>query len=265
MYVIGLDIGTTTLSAVVLNARTGSVEGTFGEANDCGVPSEDTWSKTQDPEAILAACKRLLRSAGSASVSAVGLTGQMHGLVYVDDSGHAASPLFTWQDGRGDQPVAEVAGKASAAHERAGRERRNNGGETVAERLSRLTGYTLATGFGSVTHYWHALRGAVPKRAVSICTVADYVGMRLCNCPQPLMHASNAASFGLFAPKLCAFDAGAVGRASVDPAVYPRVTSGMDIIGADAGGVPVSVAIGDNQASFLGAVRAPGDSVLINV
>ena len=34
-------------------------------------------------------------------VERIGLTGQMHGIVYVDKEGNCVSPLYTWQDARG--------------------------------------------------------------------------------------------------------------------------------------------------------------------
>jgi len=45
----------------------------------------------------------------------------------------------------------------------------------------------------------------------------------------------------------------------------PAVVDGYKIIGKTSGGIPVSVAIGDNQASFLGSVRDMESSVLVNV
>ncbi len=35
----------------------------------------------------------------------IGFTGQMHGMLYVDASGMAVSPLYTWQDGSGEIPL----------------------------------------------------------------------------------------------------------------------------------------------------------------
>lgn len=36
-------------------------------------------------------------------VERIGITGQMHGVLYVDGAGQPVSPLYTWQDGRGSQ------------------------------------------------------------------------------------------------------------------------------------------------------------------
>ena len=65
-------------------------------------------------------------------IGGIGVTGQMHGILYLDELGRAVSPLYTWQDQRGAERLTQ---------------------QTYAERLSELTGYTLSTGYGVVTHF----------------------------------------------------------------------------------------------------------------
>jgi hypothetical protein len=57
-------------------------------------------------------------------IAAIGLTGQMHGILYLNRSGEAVSPLFTLQDQSGLLPTED--------------------NETIAEHLSRETGYRPA-------------------------------------------------------------------------------------------------------------------------
>ena len=141
MYTIGLDIGTTTLSAVALNARTGEVAATLNQPNRAALDTGEPFARAQDADKIVAQltamADELRRACGS--VAAIGLTGQMHGMLYVDAEGRALSPLYTWQDGRGEQPFA---------------------GGTYASELSHSTGCPMATGFGLTTHFWHAQNAA---------------------------------------------------------------------------------------------------------
>lgn len=53
-------------------------------------------------------------------------------------------------------------------------------------------------------------------------------------------------------------------RAGADAGILPEVTDDFVVIG-DHQGIPVSVAIGDNQASFLGSVENAADSILVNM
>ena len=41
-------------------------------------------------------------------IAVIGITGQMHGIVYTDCNGMAISPLYTWQDGRGNLPYGDT-------------------------------------------------------------------------------------------------------------------------------------------------------------
>ena len=176
----------------------------------------------------------------------IGLTGQMHGLVYLDASGDACSPLYTWQDKRCDLMV-------PGSH------------ESYAQRLTRLTGYPMATGFGVATHAWHTANHCIPQGAVCFVTIHDYIGMKLTGRTSALTHISDAASLGLWDARAFAFDQAAIERAGLDPSFFPRVATDAALLGHTRGGVPVSVAIGDNQAGYIGAVRDMQNSVMINV
>lgn len=244
MNAIGIDIGTTTLSAVALGPG-GEVLEAVTLPNGADIPDERPWAKHQDPEVILDKAKTLINQLMDrhAPVGAIGLDGQMHGMLYVDKEGRAVSPLATWLDGRGDL-------KLDAG--------------TYASELYRRTGCRMATGFGLTTHFWNARNGGVPKGAVKLCTIADYVAMRLSGLKSPVIHASNAASLGLFDLPSGNWDDLAVENAGIDPLVLPEVERGVRALGAYRGAV-VSAALGDNQASFIGSVKEPEKTALVNM
>ncbi|HOP11029.1 MAG TPA: FGGY family carbohydrate kinase [Oscillospiraceae bacterium] len=246
MNVIGLDIGTTSICATVVDAKTGKVFEAVNVANDSFLPSQP-WEKIQDPAKILSKAKTLISQLTQkyALIGAIGVTGQMHGIVYLGQNGSAVSPLYIWQDGRGDLPY--------------------QNDQTYAQTLSAFTGCHLATGFGAVTHFYNLKNGLIPKEAVTFCTIHDYVTMKLSNRNRPLTHASDAASFGLFDLQKSVFDRKALEKAGIDPSFFPAVTGQFDIIGKTESGIPITVAIGDNQASFLGSVKDPQQSILVNI
>jgi sedoheptulokinase len=232
MYSLGIDIGTTSIAAVVVNMDDGAVAGSHAEPNGARVAGE-SWESLQDPGLILSKAEEIVRrlTAAHPGVRCVGLAGQMHGILYADASGMAVSPLYTWQDGRGNLT--------------------RRGGLTYAESLSAETGKNLATGYGAVTHVYNMENGLVPDGAKWAVTIQDYVGMRLAGLCEPLVHATDAASFG--ASDLYPFSS------------MLRITDKTECVGHTGGGIPVAVAIGDNQASFIGSVGIPDDSVLINM
>ena len=239
---IGIDIGTTTISIIVLDADSGNTTEVINIPNASDIPSDKTWEKKQDANRITKKILDILESLSHKypKIRSIGLTGQMHGILYTDTDGNAVSPLYTWQD--------ESAGQGSP---------------TPCEILRERTGYSLSPGYGLATHFAHVLARCVPDNAAKICTVMDYLVMKLTGRTTPVMHASNAASLGLYDIAKHAFDTDAVVRAGIDPSILPEVTSESAVVGSWHG-IAVTVAIGDNQASFLGSVRDPEHSALAN-
>ncbi|MCL2299986.1 MAG: FGGY family carbohydrate kinase [Firmicutes bacterium] len=238
MTVLGLDIGTTSICAAVTDGA--------GALFFCESAQNDSGNTVQDPERIWEICTGLLDRAFAAcpDIAGIGLCGQMHGVLYLDARGRPVSPLYTWQDGSGNGPY--------------------NDNETYAQALSARTGHAMASGFGCTTLFVHAQRGEIPPGAAQLCTIHDYTAMRLCGLARPLMHSSDAASFGLFDLRKLEFDREALRAAGLPEGLFPKVTADFDVLGAYKGR-PVTVAIGDNQASFLGAAEEPARTVLVNV
>lgn len=121
----------------------------------------------------------------------------------------------------------------------------------------------MATGYGIVTHFYHKVNGLIPSNAVSIMTIADYAVMRLCGLNKVKMHVSNAASLGCFDLQELEFDTDALNMLKIDPSILPETLQLPQALGCYQG-IPVTAAIGDNQASFLGS-GADDDTVLVNI
>jgi sedoheptulokinase len=247
MKAIGLDIGTTTICGSVIDGLSGAVIESVTIPNDSSLKGSEAWEKIQDPAVILTNAKEVISRflLQHKPIKGIGITGQMHGILYLNANGNAISPLYTWQDGRGELPAQD--------------------GRSYVEGLSLKTGYKLATGFGAVTHYYNMQHAAVPSGAKCFCTIHDYVAMKLAGCFAPVTHISDAASFGLFDLERGCFDSAALENAELKAEMFPAVTKGFDLLGKTEDNVPVFVAIGDNQASFIGSVRDMKNSILVNV
>lgn len=247
MRAIGLDIGTTTLCAVVLDGGAGAIIDTVTENNESFIAGKFTWEKLQDPAVIHEKATRILEQLlkKHAPIGCIGVTGQMHGIVYLDSSGNAVSPLYSWQDGRGDLPC--------------------DGELSYAEYLSNRTAYKLATGYGAVTHFYNTRNGLAPSTARFMCTISDFIALRLVNGTVPVINPSNAASLGLFDLETGFFDTSAIHEAEMGDALFPAVVQGTKLIGVTDANIPVAVAIGDNQAGFLGSVKDIDSSILVNI
>ncbi len=236
-FTIGLDIGTTSISGVKRDLTTGAVLETRTVDSEADLPATRAGEHIQSPKEILAKVYRLAEALDGDRAAAIGVTGQMHGILYVDKMGNALSPLYTWQDDRG------------AAY-----------CETIREK----TGYRLSAGYGLATHYALLQEHGVPENAAHLCTIMDYVVMQLCDRTTPLIHATNAASLGLYDLAQDRFDLDAIGKLGIDDTLLPEVTTDCTMV-KQKNGRPMVVAIGDNQAAFLGAVTDMTHTALVNI
>jgi len=244
---VGLDIGTTTISALLLDVATGEVIDVVTVKNGASLPGVADWDALQNPTIILDLSREILDTflVRHGEIAGIGITGQMHGILYVDRHGQAVSPLMTWQDRRGD--IADDDGLTSTA------------------RLAAVTGRPVAAGMGNVTHLYNVRRGLVPPGTTSFCSVMDFVAMRLAGASRPLVDATNAAGFGAFELTTLRFMTEALESLGLDPALLPDVAIDYPAIGEMRNGCPVFVPLGDNQASFLGSVQDIDGTVLANI
>jgi xylulokinase len=154
--VLGIDIGTTGAKGIALSDD-GRVLASATESYPLSTP-QPGWSE-QDPELWWTAAQRLLEVLPDGPV---GLSGQMHGLVVLDEHGDVLRPAILWNDQRTGAECAEI-------------ERR-----VGLERLIELTGNRALTGFTAPKLLW--LRTHEPEtyaRIRHILLPKDYVRYRL--------------------------------------------------------------------------------------
>ena len=102
-YYIGVDTGTTSISIAALD-EAHSLLTSRTVNHESFIHTENPSSRIQDPERIKALVLENLEAVTSelGRPSAIGFTGQMHGILYVNSKGESVSPLYTWQDASGD-------------------------------------------------------------------------------------------------------------------------------------------------------------------
>jgi len=246
MHFIGIDIGTSSICGVAYHYADKKIE-SITKGNYTSLDTSRVWEKIQDPTKIIEIVLDIITefSAKYPDIKGIGITGQMHGVLYTDEKGNAVSPLYTWQDSRANQIYKD--------------------GKTYVEYLSAKTGHTLATGFGLVTHFYNLDRQLVPECAVKLCTIMDYAVMKLTGRTMPLMDYSNGASLGFFDKEDLVFDICSLKSVGIDPSILPETTISATFSGYYSGTIPVYSAIGDNQASFLGSVRDINRSIHVTV
>ncbi len=162
---LGLDIGTSGVKAVLCRA-----DGEFVAAETADHPfstPRPSWAEA-DPEdwwnATVRAVRLVLEKAGAsgAQVRGIGVAGQMHGLVALDERGQVIRPCIMWNDQR---PAAQ----AEQIMERVGR-----------DRVLEITGNPVLSGFTSPKVQWvHENEPENFKRIAMVLLPKDYIRYRI--------------------------------------------------------------------------------------
>ncbi len=253
--VLGIDVGTGGTRSVLLD-QAGRVLGA-ATAEHAEMASPHLGWAEQDPRdwwrAARVAIEECLTAAGAtgAEVSAVGLSGQMHGLVLLDAAGDVVRPALLWCDQRTEEECREIT-------ERVG-----------VKRLIELVANPALTGFSLPKIWW--VRKHEPElwsRVRSIMLPKDYVRFKLTGArATDVADASGTLMFDVvkrrWSPEMLqASDL----KAEILPEVFesPQITGRVTKDGAAASGLregtPVVAGGGDQAAGAVGmGIVAPGN------
>ena len=266
---IGLDIGTTSLSAVVLDPENGRQAAHRTVANRAGSspgPGRAELDLSRLYELTVRCLAELVAQADLAptAIQGIGVTGQQHGVALIGPDALPAAPAITWQDLRvqeplpgSDKPVLDRFISAAGGRE-----------------AFRNTGCLPAAGFLDPSLYWLSLQDALPDPPAIACFVPDAVVSFLTGAPV-VCEPTLAGSSGIFDIRAICWDSTLLERLELPAGLFPPIGGAGDVVGglrrelAEAVGLepgtPVTVALGDNQASFIGSAPEPGRSLLLNV
>ena len=164
-YLLGLDVSTTGAKALIVDVA-GSVISSATNPLALSTPYP-LWSE-QDPRdwwaGMIPSIRSALEEAGASGddIAAIGLTGQMHGLVMLDEYGEVLRPAILWNDQRTGAQCDEI--------------RRRLG----KENLIRITGNDALTGFTAPKILWvQENEPEVYARTRHILLPKDYIRYRL--------------------------------------------------------------------------------------
>ncbi len=267
---LGIDLGTTTTTAIAVDAdtgdvtskATGSTASPITNRNDHG-KGRSEWDANVLIADGMATLTQLVEQLGnrSADVAGIGLTGQQHGMVMVDSDRRPVTPFINWQDQRGNEviPSRDVSW-VTEARDRLGNE------------SPQRTGCRPNTGFMATTLFWMKQNHCLP--AGQACFLSDLFSAELTG-ERPVCEPSMAGSAGVLNVTARDWDHDAIAALELDLAMFPQVReadvpagvlpeSMADKLGLTAG-LPVAISIGDHQASFVGSVADRHSSVLLNV
>jgi xylulokinase len=227
---VGLDVGTSSTKGVAID-EDGAVLAVAERGYPLSTPRPG-WSE-QDPEDWWRASSEVLDELDAAEAAGVGLSGQMHGLVALDDADRPLRPAILWNDGRTQAQCEEI-------------ERR-----VGFERLVQLTGNRALAGFTAPKLLWMAEHEPdLYARITHILLPKDYVRLKLTG--EHAIDVADASGTLLFDVAARAWSDEMVRTLEVDPAWLPTVFESPEVSGVSHGGVPVAAGAGDQAAGALG-------------
>jgi xylulokinase len=233
---VGLDVGTTGVKALALSPE-GDVLARAEESYGLSTPHPG-WAE-QDPEDWWRAAERALSALGGETTS-IGLSGQMHGLVVLDDRDRVLRPAILWNDQRTEAECVEIEERVGLA------------------RLIQLTGNRALTGFTAPKLLW--LRRHEPTTYAQVAHVLlpkDYVRLRLTG--KHAIDVADASGTLLFDVARRRWSQEMVEALELDPAWLPRALESPEVSGETVAGIPVAAGAGDQAAAALGVgVDRPG-------
>jgi xylulokinase len=251
---IGLDVGTSGVKAILV-AADGTVVATAGADYPLLTPRPG-WTEQEPEDWWRASCAILhkLRAEAPGPIEAIGLTGQMHGAVFLAADGAVIRPAILWNDQRTAAECAEI-------------ERR-----VGAERLRRIAGNPALTGFQAPKVLW--LRQHEPEayaRIRHLLLPKDFIRFRLTG--GLASDASDAAGTLLLDLAARDWSAELLGALEIPREWLPRVHEGPEVTGrisaagAAASGLPEGLPVvaggGDNAAAAVGCgVVRPGTGLV---
>jgi len=239
---IGLDVGTTSVKAVQL-----TVDGELVGKARASYPLQTAkpgWAE-QDPDDWWRAAQTVLARLGGDPL-AIGITGQMHGLVSLDRNGRPVRPAILWNDQRTAAECAEIERLLGL------------------DRLVGLTGNRALTGFTAPKLLWLRKHEPDSYRSISrICLPKDYVRTKLTG--DHNTDVTDASGTLLLDVGKREWSHELPQALDIPPDWLPQALESAAISGytqtglGTAGGVPVAAGAGDQAAGAVGVgVVCPG-------
>jgi xylulokinase len=245
-YLIGIDLGTSGTKTVLFNTDGAAISSATVEYPL--YQPENGWAE-QDPADWWNACietvKDVISQSGvnPADIAGVGFSGQMHGLVMLDENGDVLRKSIIWCDGRTVRECDEITGIIGAS------------------RLIEITANPALTSFTAGNILW--VRNNEPeiyKRCRHILLPKDYLRYKLTG--KYGAEASDASGMNLLDIKSRKWSDEVVRKLEIDPTLLPDVYESHEVAGAItpeaaaltglSAGTTVVYGGGDNMAAAIG-------------
>ena len=228
-YLIGIDIGTSGTKTVLFDT-----DGNVIKSKTCEYPlyqPHNGWAE-QNPEDWWDAVRETLDYVGTENVAGIGLSGQMHGLVMLDENSEVIRPSIIWCDQRTAEECKEITENIGC------------------DRLIEITANPALTGFTASKIMW--VKKHEPEnyaKCKHILLPKDYIRYKLTG--KFATDVSDASGMQLLDIKKRCWSDEVLKKLDIDKSLLPHVCESIEVTGYY-NGIPVAAGGGDNACSAIG-------------
>ena len=228
-YLIGIDTGTSGTKTVLFDK-----DGNMIKSKTVEYPMyqpHNGWAE-QNPDDWWTAVKETLKYVGTENVAGIGLSGQMHGLVMLDDKCNVIRPAIIWCDQRTSAECDEITNKVGK------------------EKLINITTNPALTGFTASKILW--VKNHEPenyKKCRHILLPKDYIRYKLTG--EFATDVSDASGMQLLDVKKRCWSDEILNILGIEKSLLPKVYESAEITGYY-NGIPVAAGGGDNACAAVG-------------
>ncbi len=227
---LGIDIGTSGCKLLLID-ETGRVLKSASAEYPLSIP-QPMWSE-QNPDDWWNGVQTCLAEIGEPDIDAIGLSGQMHGAVFLDAHDRVIRPAILWNDQRTTLECAQI-------------------DEIIgAQRVREITGNPPLTGFQLPKILW--LRNNEPAHFTLVRSVLlpkDYIRFKLTGVKAA--EVSDAAGTGIFDVSKRTWSSEMLAALDLDANLFPEVFESDVISARTPDGIPVAGGGGDQAAGAVG-------------
>tara|TARA_B100002003_G_C14116923_1_gene537208 strand:- start:28 stop:1521 length:1494 start_codon:yes stop_codon:yes gene_type:complete len=275
---LSIDVGSTSLTAVIIDIESKSVVGSTNAANASEITSvadkkigRSEWDLEHMADLAITNAANLIKHTNS-QPAAIGITGQQQGLQLLDKQLKTVGNFISWQDQRSKDLIRGTNHTYLDAMGKLGGAKTDTGGLPAFEN----TGCPIVTGYTAPNLYWLKVNKELSSNFSNIhgTTAPEFVVSRLTG-TRPITDPTDAVSWGVYDLTKMEWNYNLIDSLGLHQSLLSdlaesctpagTLTTQMAArLGAKAG-IPVSVASGDHQCSFAGTVTDYENTLAINI
>ena len=274
-YYLGIDIGSTSLTSVIIDLNKKVVIGSKSVDNSSEIISENNkklgrseWNLNKMANLAFKNTADLI-SETKISPSAIGVTGQQQGLQLLDDKYETVGNFISWQDQRSkdllpnqNKTYLQLMGEIGGA-------------KIIDDGLPTFenTGCPIVTGYTTPTLFW-LKENNILNQGLYGTTAPEFIVSRLTD-TKPITDPTDAVSWGVYDLNKNDWNQDLINSLGLNKSIFSELGESCSVVGTLSknisellgvkSGIPVSIASGDHQCSFAGTVSDYENTVAINI